>query len=382
VLHIAEEPDFWKSLDGLLMRIDLLAQNLAWKSYNEAMQETLRFEGVTWVEWVSDYTQDPARGPCLYCDSQSGRRYRLGQFLPSLPHHPNCLPGNALVSSSHRITGATKRAYDGNVLIIQTATGDPLSVTPNHPILTPHGWVPASFLNKGSYVVCQRRSESILSSNGNHQQMPTPIENVANAFLMMPTTLRSKVPTAAKDFHGDGRNGEVAIVGTNRHLMPNRDASVNKHLRKLAFMERDAALMGLHSLGQLQFLRKTLLSTTSSIMSRTNLCSSLLGIHLAPFQESCFMATTDRYVGLNQTRSNRSSVDLEVLRNLLLRDAGNIFFDEIVDVGWRKFHGHIYNLETSAGYFNASDIIVSNCKCDWAPILPTEEEYVRKGIFP
>lgn len=72
------------------MRIDLLAQNLAWKSYNEAMQETLRFEGVTWVEWVSDYTQDPARGPCLYCDSQSGRRYHLGQFLPSLPHHPNC----------------------------------------------------------------------------------------------------------------------------------------------------------------------------------------------------------------------------------------------------------------------------------------------------
>ena len=37
-------------------------------------------------EWV---TQIDERS-CDYCDSQSGRIYRFGQFMPEIPAHPNC----------------------------------------------------------------------------------------------------------------------------------------------------------------------------------------------------------------------------------------------------------------------------------------------------
>jgi hypothetical protein len=78
--------DFWKSDAGLSARIEMLSEQIIWKSFNNAMQAYAGESGIKVLEWVTMI------GPntCNYCDGQSGRRYRVGQFMPQIPAHPSC----------------------------------------------------------------------------------------------------------------------------------------------------------------------------------------------------------------------------------------------------------------------------------------------------
>ena len=81
-----EKPDFWLTQEGLLTRLEMLAQGVAWSSFNNASLIGLKAMGITEVEWVADLDERT----CEYCEGQSGRRYVLGMFMPELPIHPNC----------------------------------------------------------------------------------------------------------------------------------------------------------------------------------------------------------------------------------------------------------------------------------------------------
>lgn len=78
--------DYWKSDQGLAARIEMLAEQVIWKTFNGAMKAYAGESGIKQFEWV---TQIDVR-TCNYCDAQSGRRYRIGQFMPEIPAHPDC----------------------------------------------------------------------------------------------------------------------------------------------------------------------------------------------------------------------------------------------------------------------------------------------------
>lgn len=133
--------------------------------------------------------------------------------------HWGCLTGDALVTTRHGINAATKRWYDGQLVVIRTASGKELTSTPNHPILTDTGWVAAGLVDVGDNVVCDGRSEWQMSRlDVNHEYVPTAIEEVAEASFRSSEMLTGPVPTAAEDFHGDGMQGDIAIVATNSLL--------------------------------------------------------------------------------------------------------------------------------------------------------------------
>ena len=81
-----EPEDFWLTTQGLFARLDMLAEGVAWKSFNDATVAGLKALGVSHVEWVADLDERT----CGYCIDQNGHRYVLGMFLPELPAHPNC----------------------------------------------------------------------------------------------------------------------------------------------------------------------------------------------------------------------------------------------------------------------------------------------------
>jgi hypothetical protein len=87
--------DYWSTDEGIQIRLDFLSHDIVWGGYNEATQLTLRELGEKYIEWATEITLHT----CDYCDSQSGRRYRLGQFMPWLPAHPNCKCWWALVET-------------------------------------------------------------------------------------------------------------------------------------------------------------------------------------------------------------------------------------------------------------------------------------------
>ncbi|MCJ7762674.1 hypothetical protein MUP38_04370 [Candidatus Bathyarchaeota archaeon] len=78
---------FWTSEAGFLLRLDMLSQDIVWRTINNSIQLIGGEAGVREFEWVTEYLDNE---PCNYCDSQSGRRYRVGQFIPRIPAHTNC----------------------------------------------------------------------------------------------------------------------------------------------------------------------------------------------------------------------------------------------------------------------------------------------------
>jgi hypothetical protein len=78
--------DFWKSEEGLLARFDMLSEYATWRTVNGALQAYASEAGVKEFEWVTEITETT----CNYCDGQSGRRYRIGQFMPQIPVHYFC----------------------------------------------------------------------------------------------------------------------------------------------------------------------------------------------------------------------------------------------------------------------------------------------------
>jgi len=79
---------FWTSDEGIIVRLEDLAEDFAFRIYNGAIKGAFKEAGFRELIWVADYTK--ATKPCDYCDSQNGRRYHTGMFLPRIPAHPHC----------------------------------------------------------------------------------------------------------------------------------------------------------------------------------------------------------------------------------------------------------------------------------------------------
>lgn len=154
----------------------------------------------------------------------------------SLGNVINCFPGDTRVSG--RITAATRHWYEGDLVEITTAGGHNLAGTPNHPVLTPEGWVALGALHKGSHVVCRSVGRVDTHVLGDSTELPgerthdvddiePSIEQVFDALARRSVTVG--VPGLAVDFHGDAPTSEVEIVRTDRELKIGLDAAISEH---------------------------------------------------------------------------------------------------------------------------------------------------------
>lgn len=73
-----------------MQRVMMLSQSFTYKIVNSSLIAYGTAGGITRWRWTSNPGWS-AQGPCAFCDSQNGRIYRRGQFLPSLPAHSNCV---------------------------------------------------------------------------------------------------------------------------------------------------------------------------------------------------------------------------------------------------------------------------------------------------
>src|SRR5437762_7275821 len=97
-----------------------------------------------------------------------------------------CFPGDTLVES-YEIKKAYKRWYSGRVVTIETRTGG-LTGTPNHPVLTPRGWVPLGALQQGDYLVSRSALQGVLRGDPDVDDRPTAFADLFEAL----TTGRSR----------------------------------------------------------------------------------------------------------------------------------------------------------------------------------------------
>jgi hypothetical protein len=109
--------------------------------------------------------------------------------------HPRCCIRGTLVSSPSHIIAHDSRWYAGEIVTITVKTGETLTVTPNHPLLTPTGWKAAGEISIGDHLYHQEGADA-----------GTPIE-FFDLEIMKHGARVMETSVSPGDYHGDGGDG-------------------------------------------------------------------------------------------------------------------------------------------------------------------------------
>lgn len=466
----ASVPAFVQALrrEGVRAFTDKAGRNWSLHTYCTMVSRTTSRQ----AEILSVLTTDPAHDlykisshgtTCGLCAPYEGRVYSksgadpdfpplasaFGKIDPAGPNdlsntwlniHPNCLvPGGTVLAEG--VMAHSCREYDGPVVTLVTSKGNRITVTPNHPILTTEGFVPAGMLQKGQKIIETTAEYRFLFGEApNDINIPTPVEDIGHSIVQSGggSTIRMKGSTV--QFHGDGTpNRKVKIVLSKGFVESKLNSLGSKPVGK----------KGLPSghLGRFHFFAKSpllqILQRPFCAANRVMSCLSLVsGIKLIPIQRKQFSNVSLRFpanrsnfcvshslvmerkkplkffsAGLNVSGGhvkklfsllflkkpvvNHSPLDgvfgyPEMLRELsiseplaaqrlqrLFRDNA-LVVSELVHVDTSEYHGMVYNLETKYGFYTYNNIVTHNCLhvlLPWTPAGRTPEEIQKIKDF-
>ena len=340
--------------------------------------------GVQWLSTMDNRTSTQCRARSMLIWDLDGRPQGHGIALIGPPAHFNCLPGDALVTPCGAITAVSKRRFDGDLVVIRTASGQELTCTPNHPILTDRGWLPAKAINQGDRVIRDLRSQLPASViDGQDYQVPARIEEIANAFLCSGKVRASPVITTAEDFHGDGVDGEVAIIGTDRFLALHNEAPLPEEGISLDLVPGDVALDNLERDRTLGLRLHAVPLAPPSFLGGSSQFAPLVSVE--PIHPSLLLGAppTQGDAGLLQDPLYGTWADAEHIRDAANSGAAGVEFDNVVVVESRPYSGHVYNLDTETSLYIAGGIVNHNCRSTLVPVLkPWSEASTQEYDLP
>lgn len=419
--------DIRAALGGDLNRALTVARTEHLRAYRGASLQSYQANADLLRGW--QWRASPSRRTCCVCLAMDGREFSLEEPMPA---HVNCFPAGTMVLAPP-VVASTARWYEGEIVEIETVSGNLLTVTPNHPILTPEGWVAAGLLHEGSDVISARDAQAILRTvNPDDDHIPAAIEQVAESLRRTSGVVSVTVPAAPEHFHGDGEGSEVDIVYADRLLGDGLNPASLKPFLEEQFAGRDMGLSRLSRLGALSLLFDRLFtSTRRSVRS--------LSVALMIFRRSCLrqqpislkgrsdgharqlQPTADNiardtkgfsqlFLGLtspvahgnldfgqiglcsrcgtalrggdgipgllitpdathDQEPAQSLPGDAVLAGQILTAFASQIVTDRVLKLSIRRFAGHVYNLETKEGWYIANNIITHNCRCTMIPLL-------------
>ncbi len=329
--------------------------------------------------------------------------------------HINCvLPGTAISSSDAR--AAMRRWYAGEVITIKTASGHELAVTPNHPVFTSAGWKSAQFIYESSHDLGARGANRIsVAIMPDHDGVPACAEEIFEAFGVHPGARRSRMPQAPEDFHGDGANGEVEVIRTDGQLKRWFEPFVHEKREEQLLQRRNPGSSQLAGVGSDSPDFRAILSASSSLVRGHNGKTALFRSQPSEAANHPFRGGSDAATGAQDRSANGGIRAPEVLRDhqsgvatlvpradsriieaqlqkrgfalrpdgdSMLREkpsgqadvhvgevgelpqgfAGEVRLNEVVEARRSWFEGHVYNFETTRGWYVANGIVTHNCQ--------------------
>lgn len=299
-----------------------------------------------------------------------GRAFKFDYMaVDGPPAHVNCLVEGTNVSAAG-IAAHYKRWFEGEVVSIDSQGGGRLTVTPNHPILSRRGWIAAGDLKIGDDIF-ECADPSLLASvlNPYDHQVVTRAEDVAASLLMAGGMATRSVPTTAEAFHGDGVvDGEVDIVWAAGHLSDDV-AAANQRTEHAPLCDRHRSGVFHPSLSSGDQFGIGTLDAPDGIMAGGGLPASLGGRHLGHAELHTAAASTVGQAHTLPPVSERAAVASEVISDLDARFPGHVSAVKVTHLGVSEYRGHVYNLQTEAGWYIAEGIITHNCRCDTIPVL-------------
>jgi hypothetical protein len=357
---------------------------------------------------VHGYVRMVVGKTCSRCLILAGRRY---EWNAGFKRHPRCFPAGVVVDGP-RSEAATRRLYQGELVVLATASGQKLPLTGNHPVLTRRGWVPARLLQEGDEVVRRTRTEGATPLVvPDHHQMPARIEDVWGS-LGVP--FLDAVESSSEDFHGDGQHGQVDVVWADGALNGRVLAALAQHAPQPDLARTAGSPLALDGERAPVLLDLADAAHPGRPVSVDHLRPALLGRLLRGANETCLAHASPLYASLGEDAGNWPARDAVLLGeaefagsgqvgrhdrlrgqvedlprwdapdgplsvetsggyaarglDLLQRLAGQIEMDRLVEVRRVEWSGHVYSLTSSEGWHSASSLIVSNCDCRHVPV--------------
>ena len=281
----------------------------------------------------------------------------------------NCVAADTIVQGE--FAAASRSVYRGQMLEIVTRAGRRLTCTPNHPVFTTGGFVPASKLHIGQKLVAHQGEVDYtrlgVADRYHVQHRPATAEQVFQTFQARAATdpsLRKFHRPTAFDLHGDGKavQGEIEIIWADRQLANDTITSgFQKH--------RDSIFRG----GNEQLFPEA--SNSASVLGASGVPHSAPRGHRRGGQFLPFAAreqTMPRESGgaavakHNAARSKfgrQSSIGAtDLLCQRLQTLASQVTTDEIVAIFDQTCSsGHVYDFHSRDGAIVANSIYTSNC---------------------
>lgn len=286
----------------------------------------------------------------------------------------NCFLGDVNVDSDSEIVRSYKSLYVGETITVDTASGVHFTCTPNHPILTDRGWVPAHLLNDGDNLLVTFRTGE---SSG-----PDPdVQHGFASFEAVHELLREfgyeRASALGVNFHGDRPTSDVEIAGKEGLLRVCGDA--------MGVEESDEFLLELSD------------PSTSAGGSVREFCSGRTAP--GPSDMGCVRDAlllvlghrghADAHRLRSVSRSNATIAENAIdnlpaetmcRRELIDGLSGEVALDKVINVEVGSTRGsHVYNLQTGDGYYFVNSItpgmcsgifaIAKNCRCTMVPVI-------------
>ena len=326
----------------------------------------------------------------------------------------NCFTGDTVLDLLNGCQNLWRTAYNGPITDIESG-GVVCSVTPNHPILTSRGWIPAGEINIGDEVI-QMPINTIDGINQNINQTEITFNDIFFAFK----NTMQKTSGAKFNFHGHIPNSDVEHIRTDDFLTNNGVTEKFKALCNFAFANPNCRIVQYIGMDSGNHIFNSLLS------SETNKFSSFNSGQFSHSQEISFAASASNDIITNQNLSNSTPTNFELLCQSKLADSPQIFINNeffrkvckfimssrnslrdydssspellaqnirvntnpssnidkqfsseyrrsrVTNVQFRDYFGHVYTIQSDNGWYGVTPakIIAQNCRCYPEPIIP------------
>ena len=276
----------------------------------------------------------------------------------------NCFPGNTNVAADSKIVSSYKHKYSGDLIEIETATGAHFACTPNHPVLTPNGWVVAARLHSGDNILVAKRVNMV-----NPWGYPcvykthTSIKAVHHFLRLFGNAER--VSPLRVNFHGDIPASDVEIVSKKRLLMVNRDIGIFENFYKFIFKFTNSLIS---CLGHFVSCLRGIYISFLSLVRGESKPLPFFGRGMRHSDVHRFRPVADMDIAVAEYSIDNLPAETEIRSKLLDGLSGKVFLDHVISVKIVPFSGHVYNLQTETGIYLANNILTHNCRSLLLPL--------------
>lgn len=283
----------------------------------------------------------------------------------------NCFPGYVKVASDSEAIRSYKHMYYGRLVTVKTAGGVEFTCTPNHPILTPDGWVRAESLNDGDNLVVTFVRDYAFS--GRYPNIDHRFSRFDAFHELMNKFGGERTRALGVNFHGDVATTYVEIVTKKRFLRYNRNPSGRKRIANFFLEFTNKALSCASSF--VKHFWSICKPALCNICGKSIFLSFFFG-HLGHSDVHRFRPSSNMNVVLPEYSINDTPTATIIRSELLCGLSGNVFLDKIISVEVGFSDCHVYNLQTQNGYYfvnssisqsekkcNGMFAIAKNCRC-------------------